>query len=480
MMSRIRILLVDDDEDDFVLTKDILSESPNSENYELSWCSNFSEAINAMLKGHYDIYLVDYRLGRDSGIALLNEAIKSNCTEPIIVLTGKGDFKIDEEAMRLGAADYLVKDTLNSQTLDRAIRYSLAHNSTLQKLKTSENKFRIIFERSKDPMLITNQSGLIIEANASAVNFFETSLPELLKLNAASLYKNEEDRLTYVRTINSEGSITDLEVELLTATGKAKFCSISSFLQVSQHGNEELFYSIIHDLTFRLNQEKEDLLFEKIDSTERIAKNLAKEIQNPLSNVNLAIDELHSTLRNEETLVLVDIIKNNCQKISDLTTELIESTETTSLALVDINFSHLLDTLLEEVTHEFHVNISSQPLRESITIKGDFEQLKSALKHVIKNAAEAIDSEDGRVLIEVEKRPTSLQILIIDNGSGISAADTDKIFEPFFTTKPKASGLGLTRAQRIIHAHKGKIQVNSPDGAETKISILLPLSHVSA
>ena len=95
-MDTVNILLVDDDEDDFILTKDILRENVSRQNYNLTWCNNFSEAINAMLKGHYDIYLVDYRLGRDSGMDLLNEAIKSNCTEPIIMLTGKGDFKIDE------------------------------------------------------------------------------------------------------------------------------------------------------------------------------------------------------------------------------------------------------------------------------------------------------------------------------------------------------------------------------------------------
>ena len=228
-MSTVKILLVDDDEDDFILTKDILSENSHIQKYELSWCNSFSEAINAMLKSRYDIYLVDYRLGKDSGMDLLNEAIKSNCTEPIIMLTGKGDLKIDQEAMQLGAADYLVKDTISGPTLERAIRYALAHNQTLQQLKVSESKFRIMFERSKDTMLITNSQGRIIDANTAALSFFETNRSELLKTNAASLYKNKEDRARYIKTINAEGSITDLEVEMVTLSGKIKFCNVIIF-----------------------------------------------------------------------------------------------------------------------------------------------------------------------------------------------------------------------------------------------------------
>src|SRR5690606_4647895 len=139
-MKPIKVLLVDDDEDDFILTQDILSENPRSQNYELSWCNNYSDAINAMLKRRYDVYLVDYRLGKYSGIDLLHEAVRSNCSQPIIILTGKGDLKIDEEALKVGAADYLVKGEIDSISLERSIRYALEHHKALEALKVSENK----------------------------------------------------------------------------------------------------------------------------------------------------------------------------------------------------------------------------------------------------------------------------------------------------------------------------------------------------
>ena len=474
-MSTVKILLVDDDEDDFILTKDILKENINSQNYELTWCNNFSEAINAMLKSHYDIYLVDYRLGKESGIDLLNEAIKSNCTEPIIILTGKGDLKIDQEAMQLGAADYLVKDSITSQGLERAIRYAIAHNKTLQQLRTSESKFRIIFERSKDPMLITNPQGQIIDANTAAISFFETTRSDLLKLNAAALYKAKKDRLAYIQTINAEGSVTDMEIEMLTVTGKTRFCSISSFLQVSQHANEELYYSIIHDLTFRLNQEKEAALSQKLAATERIAKNLSKEIQNPLSNINLAIDELSISLDNEDNLILADIIKGNCERINALTSELIESTDVSLLNLSDTDLNDVFKDLLEEAKQELDLDLSLPDMESPFILKAEAENLKWALKDILKNASEAIDKEAGTVKVSVQKRNNGIRIDISDNGRGITAENIDKIFEPFFTTKAKAMGLGLTRAQRIIKGHYGKIHASSIPDSGTTISVFLPV-----
>lgn len=473
-MSTVKILLVDDDEDDFVLTKDILRESPNSHQYELTWCSNFSEAINAMLKSYYDIYLVDYRLGKESGIDLLNEAIKSNCTEPIIIITGKGDLKIDQEAMKLGASDYLIKESLNSHTLERAIRYSIEHAKTLKQLKISEAKFRIIFERSKDPMLITSPEGQILEANHAAINFFESSYTDIIKTNLPSLYKTEESRKRYTGAMISAGFITDLETELVTLGGTTKFCSISSFLQVSQHANEELYYSVIHDLTFRLNQEKHLALMEKLGAAERIAKKLSIEIHNPLSNINLAVDELSNSIDSQDNLILTDIIKSNCEKINALTTELIGSTELSSLHLSEVDLSVLISDLLEDASLEYGLNINN-PLTESLIIRADPAKLKLALGNILLNAVEATSNEPRAIELSAERMEQAIKLNIKDSGSGIESENINKIFEPFFTTKNKAAGLGLTRAQRIIEAHKGLIQVSSEVNIGTAITIFLQL-----
>ena len=472
-MQTVRVLLVDDDEDDFTLTKDILCE--NSDNhYELTWCNNYSEAVNAMVKSHYDVYLVDYRLGKESGIDLLNEAIKSNCPEPIIMLTGKGDPTIDREALRRGAADYLVKDKLSWESLDRSIRYAMAQSNALQQIKKSENKFRVLFERSKEPMIITSPQGNILEANQAATKFFESSVTDLLKTNGYTLFRNDQDEHRYRKTMNAEGCVTDFELEILTPTGKIKHCSISSFLEVSQHANEERYYSIIHDLAFRLIREKDRAISERLEATARIAKNLSDEIQNPLSNINLAIDELCGIL-DENNLVLADIIKENCERINHLTSELIESTEAVSLHLSETDLNGLIQELLDEAQHEFECKVSFTPANSKLTLKAEAGNLKSALKNILQNASEAIEKETGMVELLLEKHPNTLKIDIIDNGHGIPEEHVDKIFEPFYTTKAKSMGMGLARAQRIVNAHNGHIHISSNTGKGTTITVLIPV-----
>ena len=88
----IQILLVDDDEDDYFLTTEYLNELTNWR-FEITWCSNFKDALHHINNGKYDLYLFDFLLGERTGIDLINEACSYGCEEPIILLTGRGDSK---------------------------------------------------------------------------------------------------------------------------------------------------------------------------------------------------------------------------------------------------------------------------------------------------------------------------------------------------------------------------------------------------
>ena len=138
MAEKIRILLIDDDEDDYIITRDIIDDIPGR-NYVLDWTGSFNEALDIIAEGRHDIYLVDFRLGAHDGLELIREAIKHGSTAPFILLTGQSDRETDEKAMRAGAMDYLVKGALNPNELERAIRYSIEHAKSLaviQRLNT--------------------------------------------------------------------------------------------------------------------------------------------------------------------------------------------------------------------------------------------------------------------------------------------------------------------------------------------------------
>src|SRR5207237_7756925 len=109
----IRVLLVDDDEDDYVLTREWFSEIQGTR-FELEWIASYDAALDAIAQHQHDIYLFDYRLGERNGLELLREAVANGCKAPFILLTGQGDDEVDVEAMKAGAADYLEKSVLRS------------------------------------------------------------------------------------------------------------------------------------------------------------------------------------------------------------------------------------------------------------------------------------------------------------------------------------------------------------------------------
>lgn len=120
----IKVLLIDDDEDDYIIARDQFSEIESQE-YQVDWVSSYEEAIVAISNEAHDVCLVDYRLGQRDGLELIKEAIANGCKMPLILLTGQGDRSVDMEAMRAGAADYLVKGRIDADMLERSLRYSI-------------------------------------------------------------------------------------------------------------------------------------------------------------------------------------------------------------------------------------------------------------------------------------------------------------------------------------------------------------------
>lgn len=119
-----KLLLVEDDEDDYVLTQGLLEDIISGE-YSLTWASTPQEARKHFARNNHDLCMMDYRLGSEDGLSLLREAPKLGFKGPIIMLTGQDNKQLDQEALNAGAEDYLVKSQLNAQGLARAIRYAL-------------------------------------------------------------------------------------------------------------------------------------------------------------------------------------------------------------------------------------------------------------------------------------------------------------------------------------------------------------------
>ncbi|CAN5914498.1 hypothetical protein BH24BAC1_BH24BAC1_17670 [soil metagenome] len=134
MPDKIKILLIDDDEDDFIITRDIIDDIPGR-NYLLDWTASFEDALGLIQQNRHDVFLVDYRLGAHDGLELITRAVAGSNPGPFILLTGQSDRETDEKAMRAGALDYLVKGTFSPFDLERSIRYSIEHAKSLAEIQ---------------------------------------------------------------------------------------------------------------------------------------------------------------------------------------------------------------------------------------------------------------------------------------------------------------------------------------------------------
>ncbi|MEO6725943.1 MAG: ATP-binding protein [Blastocatellia bacterium] len=123
-MELLKVLLVEDDEDDYLITRDLLAEI-GGDRFVLDWAASYETGRVKMAGASYDVYLFDYRLGAHSGMELLRQTRANDDLTPIIMLTGQEEREVDIEAMRAGATDYLVKGRLDASVLERAIRYAI-------------------------------------------------------------------------------------------------------------------------------------------------------------------------------------------------------------------------------------------------------------------------------------------------------------------------------------------------------------------
>lgn len=164
----LRVVLIEDDEDDYLITRDMLEEvSPV--NTQLIWSDCLADGLAILRENTVDVALVDLRLGPDSGLDLIQQAKAEGITTPFILLTGQGDDELDARAVEMGAADYLVKGRLDGHTLMRSIRYAIDRATATENLASSEAQYRLLFENNPTPMCLMHPGGArIIALNAAA------------------------------------------------------------------------------------------------------------------------------------------------------------------------------------------------------------------------------------------------------------------------------------------------------------------------
>jgi PAS domain S-box-containing protein len=253
--NQIRVLYVDDDPDDFYLVEKYLRrvEEPG---YSLDHAFSYEEALTKINES-YDIFLVDYRLGKVNGLELIKE-IKSRQTHAaVILLTGMTSRNLDREALLLGASDYLIKGEFDASTLDRTIRYALRDSEIKVNLNLAGEKFKSIFELASDPFLLIDRDSAILEVNPSSIAKFEFEVEITQKSKMplfASLIEEQELQKQLLKKLQNKFEIIDFEATLINKAGK-KFKGLVNIVKQ----NENTFQVLIKDLSAIKAKEEEDL-----------------------------------------------------------------------------------------------------------------------------------------------------------------------------------------------------------------------------
>src|SRR5215212_6701806 len=412
-----RILIIDDDEDDFFITSEYIRQI---EDYDLviDWCYKFNEAVQHLKNHSYDIYFVDYRLGAKTGLDFLRDAVRLGVEEPIILLTGKGNKTVDIEAMQMGATDYLIKTDLTVDKLERCIRYSLERTAYLKALRANERKYRSIFEISKDAVFVADKTLRFLDFNQATSELLGYKKEELLDKTVYQFIPDQMQATLLQKMLYEEGEVNDLELEFQPSQGERKTCIFSLTAPLDSTGH--IYYQgLIHDITNLRKAEKANLMMEKLGATGRLVRTLAHEVRNPLNNINMSVEQLaHNTVSQESELFL-DIIQRNSKRIGDLITELLDSARPTDLVFEKCTLQSIMDESIAEALDRItlqRINMQIRYCNEPCWVMANREKLKIAFLNIIINGVEAMAAGKGELDVDIETSNFIHKVMIRDNG----------------------------------------------------------------
>jgi signal transduction histidine kinase len=226
----------------------------------------------------------------------------------------------------------------------------------------------------------------------------------------------------------------------------------------------------------RKQAENDMLIAERLSLTGKIARTIAHEVRNPLTNLNLALDQLRNEIPedSESGKLFGDIIERNAHRIEQLVSEMLNSSRTRELELALYPVQEILDDTISLAIDR--IKLSGIKLKKNYgttlpTIRVDKEKIKIAFLNIIINAIEAMDPDKGELTVTASLKDQRLIVEIADNGKGISATDLKKLFDPFFTGKLTGMGLGLTSTKNILNSHHATVEVKSELGKGTTFFI---------
>lgn len=469
--EKIRIAIIDDDEDDFFLISDFIK-NIDGKQFIIDWFKDYESGLQTIRSKSYHLYFVDYFLGMKTGLDLLQEAAGMKFNQPIVLLTGFGSRDIDIRAMESGATDYLVKSELNTEKLERCIRYALDRAIFLEELKAREVKYRALFEGSKDAVFIADTELVFKEVNHAGFQLLDSRNGILLGRSLYDFIVDDIHKARIKDLVKTSGNIDDLEIKITGHNKEVRNGLLSLYVQRNTD-QSPVVHGIIHDITNIKKAELSNLQAEKLAANERLIRMLAHEIRNPLNNIILSAEQL-MTETDEEKKDFLGIIQRNSVRINHIIKELLNLASPAELVFEKHSLQDIMDESLKNASDRINlhkIELEKKYPAEPLIVPVDRNQLVIAFNNILINAIEAMETSKGKLSVALTASPSEYHVSIRDNGKGIPAEYLSKLFDPFFTLKKGGMGLGLTASYSIIQSHKATLQVESNEGEGTNFII---------
>ncbi len=369
-----------------------------------------------------------------------------------------------------------------------------------QALRESEEKYRALFEESKDTIYISTPDGKFLDINPAGIELFGySSKDEILQIDVRDLYINPSDRETFSRTIEQEGFVKDFESALKRKDGEKLIVIETASAMRDGRGNIVAYRGIMRDVTRQKQLEQQFLQAQKMESIGRLAGGVAHDFNNVLTAIMGSADLVSRIMGGEEKLShYVGVIKQAARRGGDLAKQLLTFARLETYNMRPVIVNEVLEETIKlvERTFERSVEVKTRFADGIPFINGDAGQLEQVFMNLCVNARDAMP-DGGTLTIETrsasvddaveQKSPhfTSgeyVEVSISDTGAGMDEKTLQHIFEPFFTTKErdKGTGLGLSVVYGIVQSHKGFIIVESTVGFGTTFRIYLPIPEYQA
>ncbi|PSQ76995.1 MAG: hybrid sensor histidine kinase/response regulator [Bacteroidetes bacterium QH_8_67_23] len=490
--ERLDVLLIEDDEDDVFIIKRLLKDAPTI-TCDLTWESSYEAGFEACCSGQFDAALIDYRLEGRTGLELLEEAADAGCRTPLILLTGQGNPEIDLQAMQAGAADYLTKNKLDAERLERALRYARERARSQREIRRQA----ALLDEARDAICAYDLDGNVTYWSEGAARMTGYEKDDLGRLHSDDCLYSVVDQNALEEAwdaVLAEGHWSG-ELKQEDADGDVLVVKSRWTLVHDDAGEPEAVLVINTDITERKRLERQALRSQRMESIGRLVGGIAHDLGNLLVPIQLGVSVLRDCYpdRDERAERSLRMIEKSAERGSDMVERVLSFARGVDGERRPLDLTGIVEEVEQLVEESFPSEIVFEDhlLDDLPPVRGDATQLQQVLVNLSVNARDAmpdggrltlraravhLTEEDVRLLPDGAAPGDYVRICVEDTGEGIPPDALDKVFEPFFSTKDDGTGLGLSTVYSIVTSHGGFINVQSEEGDGTCFDVFLPAS----